>query len=719
MTDEGNKNNDKKIAKVERKINAVYSEAQKDLEAKTKVFLEKMYAKKAIKDAELKAGKITKAEHDSWWKGQMFQLQQWGAKQQEVLNVIDNANKEAAHIVNLGTMDSFIGGANWQAYYIEKDIGASVGFSLYDRDSVARLMVDNPDVLPKWKIDEPKEYTWNKQKVQNALTQSIIQGKSLEETSKRIATALGNSNRNLALTHAQTAMAGAQNAGRNVSLMRAKTLGIDVMKQWMATLDGHTRDSHRDMDGEKQKVGDAWHPMKFSNGCRFPGDPDGPAHEVFNCRCTLVGSVQGFPEDYKRYDNIDGKPVKNMSYREWEKAKGFEEKKAPKITKAQQKKIDKANIDLQVAEAKLNAVDQDIKDKGADKVFSGIWYNQDITYADWEDKKDSIQAKKDYYDQQIAKYGQNGQTSMVEKMRQKKAELEEFEKNGEEYSKLFKQKAEAEAMVKESKKALNELMPKPKMIGKFEAEAYSQERKDAAVWAQTKREADDALRPTCGEVWRNATSAEKDGIYEYTSSYSKYNEPLRGWEYGRSNYSSGSGFLGVGNTDLNAGSARNGKNLNAMTDIIEKSTYNKDIWLQRGCDYGGMDKFFNVDMDLLRNGTQEEIEAAILGATPTEFGFMSCGSSKGAGFNRSIILNVYAPSGTKMMYVEPFSAFGNGDKRRWDGKSKQSSFGGELETILQQGTQFRVTKVTRRSKYDTIFIDLEVIDQKEPQRWIP
>ena len=150
-----------------------------------------------------------------------------------------------------------------------------------------------------------------------------------------------------------------------------------------------------------------------------------------------------------------------------------------------------------------------------------------------------------------------------------------------------------------------------------------------------------------------------------------------------------------------------------MTDIIEKSTYQEDFWLQRGCRFKGMDKFFNVPMDKLQRATQDELEALLLGTTPTEYGFCSCGVAKGKGFSGDIILNIYAPSGTQMMYVEPFSAFGNGSGKSWDGIAKQSSFGQESEIILQQGTTFRVTKVEKTP--GTIYIDLEVIGQN-PQR---
>jgi hypothetical protein len=64
---------------------------------------------------------------------------------------------------------------------------------------------------------------------------------------------------------------------------KAKDMGADVLKQWDATLDAKTRESHQQVDGEVRELDD-----KFSNGLMFPGDPSGGAAEVVNCRCALL-----------------------------------------------------------------------------------------------------------------------------------------------------------------------------------------------------------------------------------------------------------------------------------------------------------------------------------------------------------------------------------------------------------------------------------------------
>ena len=65
--------------------------------------------------------------------------------------------------------------------------------------------------------------------------------------------------------------------------VRAKEKGADIVKQWDSTLDSRTRESHQKLDGEIVEVN-----KKFSNGLLYPGDSNGIASEVVNCRCALL-----------------------------------------------------------------------------------------------------------------------------------------------------------------------------------------------------------------------------------------------------------------------------------------------------------------------------------------------------------------------------------------------------------------------------------------------
>lgn len=326
MADQGAAYTDKELEKMEKKIKQIYSEAEKDIQQKLADWGKKFKEKNDALWEQVENGTLEYDDYSHWMDGQLFQAEQWESKRDQIIGVIQNANKEAAKILNGGTISVFAENANWSHYQMEKTQGVNFGFGLYDAQTVTNLIKNDPQILPKWKINEKKDYVWNAKKVNNSITQGIIQGEKLDQIADRLATSLSSNNRNTMLTFARTTMTGAQNAGRYQSQQDAKELGINIVKVWMATLDNHTRVSHQKLDGEEQKVGDKWHPFKFSNGCRYPGDPLGPPHEVYNCRCTLVSDVKDYPSEFNRYDNIAGKPIKNMSYKEWKEAK---ETKAP------------------------------------------------------------------------------------------------------------------------------------------------------------------------------------------------------------------------------------------------------------------------------------------------------------------------------------------------------------------------------------------------------
>lgn len=533
----------------------------------------------------------------------------------------------------------------------------------------------------------------------------------------------------------------------------AKAKGADVLKQWDSTMDKRTRESHALVDGEVRELDE-----DFSNGLRFPGDPDGGAGEVINCRCALLQRARWALDD-EELEALKQKAQafgldKSATFDDF-KAKYIDAVKAPppppKKEYLTKKKLEQKikDIDDQLKTATDPAVIQALEDQKADfqakldekivaaetkklkkeqillqdqlstfddtEKFDGIWYGQDdITIKDWKDKKDSIPKKIDYYENQIKNVPHT--QDEIDKLTALLDKTKDFDSKGKAYWDI-------QDKLDDNAKALTKLQKNGK-ITQID-DAFSQDRKDAAYWFTDSSSsspnpgkgegvpgADKVLRDKAGEVWRGASTAEKDSIYDYTGSYHKYNEPLRGIEYWTNKY------FGPGNVNLDEIGVKQGlfkrgevrKNIDAITSIIDKSAYDFDIWVQRGCRRDGMDKFFGIDISDF-NLPESKLAAKLVGTTPTEYAFMSTGVAKGRGLNTSggILLNIYAPRGTKAMYLEPISQFGRGDGRSWDGISKQWDFGTEAELLFQRGTKFRVTKVEKSG--GTIYIDMEVIEQ--------
>lgn len=57
----------------------------------------------------------------------------------------------------------------------------------------------------------------------------------------------------------------------------------EIEREWSTSGDNRVRESHNEIDGETV----AWD-APYSNGLMFPGDPNGPAEEVINCRCYEI-----------------------------------------------------------------------------------------------------------------------------------------------------------------------------------------------------------------------------------------------------------------------------------------------------------------------------------------------------------------------------------------------------------------------------------------------
>jgi SPP1 gp7 family putative phage head morphogenesis protein len=165
------------------------------------------------------------------------------------------------------------------------------------------------------------DLAWGKKQITASVTSGIIQGKSVGKIANDLQKRINTMNRSSALRSARTAVTGAQNAGRMDSYAAAEKMGVKLQKEWVATLDGRTRHSHAMLDGDRVDTG-----KKFSNGCRFPGDPSGPSWEVYNCRCTMIAAVSGVDTTAaerraKSHETGKNAVVSGMTFKEWESGK--------------------------------------------------------------------------------------------------------------------------------------------------------------------------------------------------------------------------------------------------------------------------------------------------------------------------------------------------------------------------------------------------------------
>ena len=351
---------------LEKRIKRVYKQAAKEVRKKLDDFISGHKARNAKMLQMVADGQLSEQDYQKWMRGQVFQGDQWKQKLKDITEVYVHADEKAREIVGGTSKNVFMEAANYTAYDLEKGLRGAVAFNVYDAKTVERLLKKDPKMLPEWKIDQPKDYTWNEKRVRNAVTQGIIQGESIEEVGERLTSELATSNAKKMDMFARTAVNGAQNAGRMDRLHGAEDMGIEVKKKWLATLDNRTRDTHQALDGQEQPIDEPFvvDGMKID----YPGDPFAPPELVYNCRCTLTyvyPKYQHLQHNHERRDQLNDKNIENMTYYQWvgikEQSKSEETRTDQETAKSKQNENIVSGIDINIPH--YDAFSSEIADK--------------------------------------------------------------------------------------------------------------------------------------------------------------------------------------------------------------------------------------------------------------------------------------------------------------------------------------------------------------------
>lgn len=300
---------DKRLSEMEASIASIYEEAAAEGTRRLERYLATFEERDAVMYARYLEEEITEDEWLRWRSTHILRTQRYQATIDSLTDVLVNADISAMALVDGNLPYVLAQSYNFTQFVgniIADNTGLNVGtFQIYNTRTVQALIRDNPNLLPA--VDIPLDQRWNRTQINRAVTQGILHGDSMDRIAEQFQH-VAQMDDNSAIRNARTAVTAAENMGRNESYSFIRSQGIDMVKEWSATHDSRTRDTHLLLDGTRpnedgyfgEGILDKDHLMQY------PADPNGEGKERYNCRCRL----NIVPPQYSRQVNED-------NYRTW------------------------------------------------------------------------------------------------------------------------------------------------------------------------------------------------------------------------------------------------------------------------------------------------------------------------------------------------------------------------------------------------------------------
>ena len=321
--DYAHKLTDKQLSELEQRIAQIYEQAAGELAETVETYFKQFTKRDAAMLEKLEKGEITEKQYKQWRLAQIGRGERFKALRDKVATRYTDANATAVAYVNDATPGIYSLNRNYAAYKIEQ-VSDKADFTLWDEQTVKRMIVEQPDLMPyyppKRALQRGIDLKYGKQQITASVTSSILQGKSIPKIANDLQRRMQDMNRTSAIRTARTAVTAAQNAGRLDTYRAAQDMGIKLQKRWLATLDGRTRHAHAMLDGQTVDIDK---PFKVDGyEIMYPGDSSAPGYLVYNCRCTQIAELDGEDTSNGGRRAIDPKTgksvlVKDMTYAEW------------------------------------------------------------------------------------------------------------------------------------------------------------------------------------------------------------------------------------------------------------------------------------------------------------------------------------------------------------------------------------------------------------------
>ena len=289
MADTAHYQTDLKLEEMEKRLSAIYSRAEKEIQQTADEYFSKFAKQDEAKRKLLEKGKITEDEYTKWRKGKVMYGKRFTEMKEQCAKQLLNVNQTALAYVNGELPEVYA--INYNALESAVDGVGGYSFTFVDADTVRNLAVTDTSLLPYKEIDPAKDIPWNMKKINAETLQGIVQGESMDKIAKRMMN-VQEMNKTQAIRSARTIVTGAENKGRQDSYKRAEEDGIIMKREWIATNDSRTRHWHAELDGVEVDIDEPW--VNEFGEIMFPGDPSADPANTYNCRCSMSAKVIGF-----------------------------------------------------------------------------------------------------------------------------------------------------------------------------------------------------------------------------------------------------------------------------------------------------------------------------------------------------------------------------------------------------------------------------------------
>lgn len=181
-------------------------------------FAKRDEAQQALIGTVVNGREYTEQDYKQWRLAQIGRGKRFKALRDRLAERMTRANQVAAAYINDATPGIYALNRNFAAYTIEQQVGADVGFDIWDEQTVKRLIVEQPDLMPYYPparaVKRGIDLAYGKRQITAQVTSGILQGESVPKLADRLQTNIPNMNRASAIRAARTAVTGAQNGGR-------------------------------------------------------------------------------------------------------------------------------------------------------------------------------------------------------------------------------------------------------------------------------------------------------------------------------------------------------------------------------------------------------------------------------------------------------------------------------------------------------------------------